>query len=277
MLQYKPKRLTNLGASCYFNSAMQAIYTPYVLHVLAKNHGHQFGDFILNFDFSDRQILQLFSDPKFEKFNKYFRLGAINSAFDCFSKIIEVLGDEIPDINTLFDIKKEISYTCGGSCRGKTLDTQQEIHKSFIISKSQFVKIQEFLLESQSETDIKCKNCGKFLCREELTRILPRIFIIRFSDMTTGQQIQVRPITIERGGKKVSYVPISLVYHSNGIPASGGHYNGIYMRAENAPKNPFDLNEYDYYMIDDDRVVGKLTVDYLRLTQGLEFIVYQRL
>lgn len=293
-LDFTPKGILNIGSTCYFNTAIQCLFSPFVFLS------------IFNFDLNSNQktinsvwfkefqsqwdiklIYQLFTESKYKEFNSLFKIGQINSSFDCLSKLIELLSEENKDIITLFNLKKHIIYRC--NCNNCSISNTEDISISFNIDKNKYIqlsqqnKLQKYILiNSEILNDLKCKNCQSEIIRNEGIKNLPRLLIIRFSDvslsLSNDKNNNNNIMPIEFNEFKCTYIPIAFCYHSNGIAGLGGHYTCIVMRSKTLINinQIYNLNNLDYYYINDNKQIYEINTNNLIINQGLEYIIFQR-
>ena len=282
----QPFGLINSCARCYFNTAMQALYTPFLFIALIKDESaasKPYTKFITNFRPIDSYVRKLFYDPAYSKFNETYRENVCDSSFDCFHCIVEQLSYETKNIDILFNLTKNVEFSCK-NCSVETFSNKVDIIFPLKINKTDFIKyliddsFQEFFAKIDETLDTKCKGCGNnSIIRTEYVTTFPRLLVVKFTDHTykitpETSNLIVIPFNVKINGTTYEYYPISLIYHTSGIPGHSGHYHGIYLRY----KKTDTIKSSKYYSIDDS-IVSEVPKSSLRITQGLEYIIYQRI
>ncbi len=293
--------IDNLGNTCYFNTAIQCLITKLVIYASnltnksdsISTNAH-FMRWLIEFDYSKEKIVDLFTNPLYANFNKYYKIGQTFDSFDCLQKLIDLISMESTMFNTLFAYKYASKCVCKcGNIKifngGKPI-----ISNAVYITRAKFIscfsdnndknaeenmgfQLIDKVFNSKDETDIKCDSnkCssgfttsdkstgGKYMIEQHTTENIPRILIIRFLDT----HIPCKSIPLQKFSiSQYTYLPVSVAYHTTGKPG-GGHYKAIVLRRD----TPNSDNMY-YYSIDDEQVT-KVTWPFLEV--GTSYVVYE--
>lgn len=277
-LKLTKRGILNIGASCYFNSAMQALITERMIIALEKEtKQNNFIYWFKNFDYTSSHVNSIFRDPEFREFGRIFSPNSQADSFDCFQALLDNMMT--PEIKTLTNYKYYNKHICeNGHIK---IFNKGEVIINFAIfttipifiscmneatSSDRGDAIYKKLLCSIGDTDISCGVCGKKMIEEKITKELPRFLCVRFNDTEFDPRpIPLLPFFIQGH----TYIPVSAVYHSSGVSTGGGHYNAIVLRTENS-----ESQNLEYYFIDDDRV-HRMGNTPPQIKRGIQYVVYE--
>lgn len=277
-LKLTKRGILNIGTTCYFNAAIQAIITERILIALKQLQTHnKFSEWLKNFDYTSSHVLSLFHDTDF---GKSFTTGTQSDSFDCFQILIDKMPDEIKNIAVYNYYPRHICdnghikiFNEGKLIPNYALFTT--IHNFISCMKGSTPEIRgelvyHRLLCNIDKTEINCEICKKEMIEEKITKELPRFLCIRFSgqdekNQSDHESVSILPFRLNN----YLYYPVSIVYHSSGVASGGGHYHAVVLRTENSESD--DLN---YYLINDDRI-HRMGETRPVTKRGIQYVIYE--
>lgn len=225
--------LINIGATCWFNSIVQALLScPRVLEV-CRNSNIRLNQ--LFYELS--QNIQPYANPQiiYEQFIKNYELG--DRQEDTQEGIIALLDALGPNVEALFDHTVKVKKSCH-DCKNIIYTNDENYY--FLINDED---IKSHILKNYEElTDYKCDNCGNKTHTQKRKLIYaPRIIMVVFNQYGKKSHRDF-PLSIDipsKHNKILTYNIVAQIHH-RGNTASG-HYWATVKR-----EKIYDVNDHHF-------------------------------